>query len=205
MVRKRGPGGGRKPRGEFKGKTAMLTTRITPETRGWLESAARKSGKSLSQEAEYRLRQSLRKNRDRRGDVLALGEAIAMLLECIERATKAHWQDDAFTCRAFQHGIEFLMSHIGPREALAVPPSVKGAAAEMPTALAKRYSSAKGVGETEAGRVITWIESWNDRDISDDHRASRSIPGSHFPEEWYAHWQLLHDLGSGWKRAQSKG
>jgi hypothetical protein len=202
MARKRGPGGGRKPRGEFKGKTAMLTTRITPETRGWLESAAQKSGRSLSQEVEYRLRQSLTKNRDRRKDVLALGEAIAMLLQCVERATKAHWRDDAFTCRAFQHGIEFLISHFGARETLAVPPSVKGAAAEMPPALAKRYSSAKGVGVTEAGRVITLIESWNDRDIFDDHRVSRSIPGGHFPEEWYTQWQLLGHLGSGWKRTQ---
>ena len=85
-----------------------------------------------------------------------------------ERATEARWADDAFTCRALQHGIEFLISHFGPREALAVPPSVKGAAAEMPPALAKRYSSAKGVGVTETGRVITWIETWifNDFDVS---------------------------------------
>ena len=192
MVRKRGPGGGRKPRGEFKGKTATLTTRITPETRRALDSAAQKSGRSLSQEVEYRLGQSLLKNRDRRGDVRALGEAIAMLLECVERATEARWGDDAFTCRALQHGIEFLMSHFGPREALAVPPKVKGAAAKMPPAWAKRYSSAKGVGETEAGRVITLIESWNFRDGIDVS----------FPDEWYKDLQLLRNLGSGWKRAQ---
>src|SRR5262249_32783046 len=29
-IRKRAPGGGRKPRGQFRGKTATLTTRITP-------------------------------------------------------------------------------------------------------------------------------------------------------------------------------
>jgi hypothetical protein len=202
MVRKRGPGGGRKPRGEFKGKTATLTTRITPTTRGALESAARKSDRSLSQEVEYRLDQSLLKNRDRRGDILALAEAIAMLLQCVERATKAHWQDDGFTCRALQHGIEFLLSHFGARETLAVPPGVKGAAAEMPPALAKRYSSAKGVGVTEAGRVITWIETWNFNDIGVSYRASHSIPGAHFPDEWHKHWRLLQHLESGWKRAQ---
>ena len=186
MVRKRGPGGGRKPRGEFKGKTAMLTTRIMPTTRRALESAARKSGRSLHRRWSTDL-SSLLKNRDRRPDVRALVEAIALLLECIERAAVARWRDDAFTCRALQHGIEFLISHFGPREALAVPPSVKGAAAEMPPALAKRYSSAKGVGVTEAGRVITWIESWNFRDGIDVS----------FPDEWYKHGQLLRNLGSG--------
>ena len=30
MAKKRAPGAGRKPRGEFKGKSATLTTRITP-------------------------------------------------------------------------------------------------------------------------------------------------------------------------------
>ena len=194
MVRKRGPGGGRKPQGEFKGKTATLTTRIMPTTRRALESAARKSGRSLSQEVEYRLGKSLLINRDRRRDVGALGEAITLLLECVERATEAQWRDDAFTCRALQHGIEFLISHFGPREALAVPPSVKGAAAEMPPAWAKRYSSAKGVGENEAGRVITWIESWNFREGIDVS----------FPDEWYKHLELLGGLGAGWKRAQRK-
>lgn len=202
MVRKRGAGGGRKPRGEFAGKTATLTTRITPATREALERAAQKSGRSLSQEAEHRLDQSLLINRDRRRDVRALGEAIAMLLQCVERATEARWADDAFTCRALQHGIEFLISHFGPREALAVPPSVKGAAAEMPPALAKRYSSAKGVGVTEAGRVITWIETWNFNDFDVSRRASKSIEDAHFPDEWRKHWRLLQDLGSGWKGTQ---
>jgi hypothetical protein len=202
MARKRAPGAGRKPRGPFQGKSATLTTRITAKTRAALDRAAQKSGRSLSQEVERRLDQSLSINRDRRPDVRALGEAIAMLLQSIERATNSLWRDDAFTCSALQHGIEAMMVHFGPRETPTVPPSVKTAAAEMPPALAERYSSPKGVGETEAGRVITWIESWNFRDIADSHLA-RNI-GARFPDEWEAHWRLLRDLGSGWKRAQSK-
>jgi hypothetical protein len=46
MVGKRAPGAGRKPRGEFRGKTATLTTRITPKTRAALERASRNSGRS---------------------------------------------------------------------------------------------------------------------------------------------------------------
>ena len=42
MAKKRAPGAGRKPRGEFKGKSATLTTRITSETRAALDRAAQK-------------------------------------------------------------------------------------------------------------------------------------------------------------------
>jgi hypothetical protein len=49
---KRGPA----PKGEFTGQSAVLSTRIRPETRAALEAAAKESGRSLSQEIEFRLR-----------------------------------------------------------------------------------------------------------------------------------------------------
>jgi hypothetical protein len=91
MARKRAPGAGRKPRGEFKGKSATLTTRITPETRAAMESAAQKSGRSLSQEVERRLIDSVRNERNRRSDVRALNEAIAIVAEKVEIATGKQW------------------------------------------------------------------------------------------------------------------
>lgn len=51
---KRGPA----PRGEFQGKTKVLSTRIRPDTRAALVAAAEESGRSLSQEIESRLRGS---------------------------------------------------------------------------------------------------------------------------------------------------
>jgi hypothetical protein len=51
---KRGPA----PKGEFTGQSAVLSTRIRPDTRAALEAASAKSGRSLSQEIEYRLRNS---------------------------------------------------------------------------------------------------------------------------------------------------
>jgi hypothetical protein len=56
---KRGP----VPRGEFHNKSAVLSTRIREDTRAALERAAAASGKSLSQEIEYRLRSSFDKDR----------------------------------------------------------------------------------------------------------------------------------------------
>lgn len=52
---KRASGAGRKPKGEFSGKGAWMSTRITQETRDKLEAAAKESGRSLSQEIERRL------------------------------------------------------------------------------------------------------------------------------------------------------
>jgi hypothetical protein len=51
---KRGPA----PRGEYAGKSQVLSTRIRPDTRKFLTDAAAASGRSLSQEIEHRLRRS---------------------------------------------------------------------------------------------------------------------------------------------------
>ena len=59
VKRKRAPGAGRKPKGEFAGKTATVTTRIMPDTREALEAAALASNRSLSQELELRLSTSI--------------------------------------------------------------------------------------------------------------------------------------------------
>ena len=50
---------GPKPKGPFKDRSAVLTTRLSQETRDALEEAAEKSGRSLGQEAEFRIMNSL--------------------------------------------------------------------------------------------------------------------------------------------------
>jgi hypothetical protein len=206
MARKRARGAGRKPRGEFRGKTAMLTHRITPTTRAALERAAAKNDRSLSQEVESRLDHSIRRDRNSgRGlHIRALGEAVMLTAQCIERATEKHWNEDAFTGEALRRAVEFLITHFAPRGTPALPASIKAAAAKRPDRTGDAYPSSAGVGVTEAGQVISWIESWNFRTIDEVERINRSIVGAHFPDEWYAHEQLFRELGSGWKRAQSK-
>jgi hypothetical protein len=46
------------PRGEYVGKSSVFSTRIRPDLRQKLEQAAKKSGRSLSQEIEHRLRRT---------------------------------------------------------------------------------------------------------------------------------------------------
>jgi hypothetical protein len=202
-VKKRASSAGRKPRGEYQGKTMTLTTRITPATRYAIERAAAKSGRSLSQEVEHGLARyvaMLKPNRDRGSHIRALGEAVMLVAQCIERATEKHWNDDAFAGEALRRGCEFLVSHFAPRGALVTPASIQEAAARRPSEAGVTYRDAAGIGESEAGQVISWIESWNFRTMQEIQRTNQIIPGHHFPDEWYAHEQLFRALKS---RAQA--
>jgi hypothetical protein len=211
MAKKRAPGAGRKPRGEFQGKSAVLTTRIMPETRVALERAAAKGKRSLSQEVEHGLRwylsTHLRRTPERGDHIRALGEAVSLVAQYIERATEQRWNEDAFTGEALRQGCTSLIAHFAPRGTPVTPRLIKETATRLPSKAAETYSDAAGVGVTEAGKVITSIESWNFRKLEDVQVSNRVIPGrpeSHFPEEWYMHAQLLRELGSGWERAQGR-
>src|SRR5215831_974877 len=63
MPRKRAPGAGRKPKGEFAGKLANFSTRIQLETRRALEAEAAATGLSISQLAEKLLKTGLAERR----------------------------------------------------------------------------------------------------------------------------------------------
>jgi TraY domain len=211
LAKKRAPGAGRKPRGEFKGKTATLTTRITPETRAALERAAEKSRRSLSQEVEHRLDYSIRRdyehNRDRH--IRGLAETIAILTHWVERATQKRWIDDPFTAEALRRGIEFLVFHFGAPGTPEVPASVKDAAARVPLQARDQSMTPAGVGHAEAGGLISWIE----MNVNEGGRLSRKPPPVpeflkpriskfYVPQEWYLYSQLFSELGSGWARHQ---
>jgi hypothetical protein len=207
MARKRAPGAGRKPRGEFQGKSEVLTTRITPETRAALDRAAAKGERSLSQEVEHGLSWylSVLKRTPERGDhIRALGEAVMLVAQYIERATEQQWNEDAFTGEALRQGCTSFIAHFAPRGTPFKPRLIKEVATRLPSKAAKTYGDPKSVGITEAGKVITSIESWNFRTIQEVQSSARAISGASFPYEWYAHEQLFRALGSGWKRAQER-
>jgi hypothetical protein len=193
MAKKRAPGAGRKPRGEVKGKSATLTTRITPETRAAMDRAAQKSGRSLSQEVERRLIDSVRNDRNRRSDIRALTEAIALFAEKLEIATGKPWLQDAFTGEALRRGIEVLVRHFAPHGAREIPPNVEEAAARVLPEASERGRSPTRIGEAEAFRVITMIEFFN----------KNQLQGMVMSDELYRYLQLLRDLGSGAERTQA--
>ena len=131
--RKRAPGGGTKPRGPFKGKSATLTTRITPETRAELERSAKEQGRSLSQEVEARLRDFANQNRPRH--IRAFADAISILVTDIESRTGMSCLDDPFTADAVRQAISALMLRLIPVSDAppSPPPKIKATVAKLPS------------------------------------------------------------------------
>jgi hypothetical protein len=62
-IRKRIPGGGRHPQGPVAAKRSTFATRITVETREWLEAEAERLGWSLSQVAERVLMTQMKRSK----------------------------------------------------------------------------------------------------------------------------------------------
>src|SRR5262245_48238431 len=125
-ARKRAPGAGRKPRGDYSGKTDTFTTRITPQTRRALEQAAATSRRSLSQEVEHRLRLSLNKPAGKAHN-RALGHAVVMLAERIERETKQDWRRDTYTGQALCHAVGMMLQYFAAAAEASpvVPPAIE--------------------------------------------------------------------------------
>jgi len=192
MPQTRGPGGGRKPRGEFRGNTRILTVRVRPELRTALERLAKRHRRSLSQEIQRCLDDWIGRYTKPKLHISALAHAIALLVGEVERATGENWHEDAFTGEALRHAIERLIFHFAPTPdgKMPIPPRVEKAAIRMPPPMRDRARTAADVGTAQAGIIITLIE---------NAPASDKPAGLAFPDEW-GFWQILRDLGSGWKR-----
>ena len=66
--RKRAPGGGRKPQGEFRNLTAVMSLRMPQDLRDQLERARKASRRTLSQELIARASASFERDRDQSRD-----------------------------------------------------------------------------------------------------------------------------------------
>jgi uncharacterized protein (DUF1778 family) len=145
--RKRARGAGRKPKGEFVGKSATLTTRIRPDTRDALEKAARASKRSLSQEVEFRLRTGLEKSRETQRRNQALSYVVTLIAERIEASTGRSWLDDPFTGVALRYAIDAFVCRFGPAKddaSVEVPPKISEQAEKMPPMFAKEFRTPAG-------------------------------------------------------------
>ena len=159
MARKRAPGAGRPPRGEYRGKSATITTRIKPDTRLALEDAARANRRSLSQEIERRLRESLSERQA--GHIRAIGGLAKIATERIEEVTGKDWLSDPFTAEAVRHTVDTVLAHFAPpRQASpTVPDRLERVAAAMPSEMAEAYRRPIALGLMQAIGITAWIES----------------------------------------------
>jgi hypothetical protein len=108
---------GRKPKGEYEGKAAVLSTRITKELRQALTRSSKVSGRSLSQEIERRLRRSF--DEDRRFDETLGGRenyAILRLIAGVLNATshKGDWRENAEDFPYLIRAVVLTLSLFGP-------------------------------------------------------------------------------------------
>jgi hypothetical protein len=204
MARTRAAGGGRKPQGEFRGKSATFTTRIRPETRTALADAAKKSGRSLSQEVEIRLRHSVAGEGARARHIRALGDLAKLAAEEIERLTGARWLTDQFTAEAVRHAVDQVLAHFGaqPNAERTIPARIEQMAAAMPGEAGEVYRRPVSLGLMEALRLIALIESAPQLD-------SKGKLNAPLPNEWddpfnpdrpFRQWRLFQDLGLGERR-----
>ncbi len=111
---------GRRPQGEFAGKRAVLSTRITQDLRDRLEHAKKESGRSLSQEIELRLEQSFSKEDAEYGvfgDRLRYRQMqlLAIAINLVEEQTGGSWQRDYQTYREVHSAMKTFFKALGPR------------------------------------------------------------------------------------------
>ena len=87
---------GRKPQGEYVGKSEVMGFRVTPDTKAALEKASRESGRSISQEIEHRLRRDLFQHGS--ADTYAVMRTISYAIDELRniKNPKAHWLDDPY-------------------------------------------------------------------------------------------------------------
>jgi hypothetical protein len=154
--RKRAPGAGAKPRGPFRGKSATLTTRITPETRAELERSAQEQGRSLSQEVEARLRDFTRQNQGP-PHIRSFADAISMLFFRIESKTGECSLDDPFTAAAVRQAISAFTWRLLPSsDQPAIPSRIKVTVDKAPAL--NGWLNPSTLGELVCAELIYAIE-----------------------------------------------
>jgi len=122
---------GRKPKGNYKQKTHVFSTRITADLREELVAASKKSGHSLSQEVEHRLRRSFGNDREvtsifgnRRN--YAVLRMISCLMELVYNPDKpnAEWVNDPFTFDQLLKTIAEVLQQFRPPGDPHAPPDI---------------------------------------------------------------------------------
>jgi hypothetical protein len=115
--KKRAPGGGRKPKGEFSHLTSLFAVRMPEDMRKQLETAAAENRRSASQELLRRLSDSFgvaAKGRD--PAVRAICFLISELAERIRWPVRPgeYWDSNPFLFRAFKIGVQKLLDGLEP-------------------------------------------------------------------------------------------
>jgi hypothetical protein len=146
---------GRAPKGEYAGKTEVMSFRITPDTKVALKKAAGTSGRSLSQEAEHRLRRGLDEEETisslwgdaKTSAMLRLAAQVVQSVATV-RDAKLHWTADA---RVFDVAIEAIAKTLK----LFRPLQAEGLSVGSPAIGAPALAIVKEAQATELSRPLS--------------------------------------------------
>lgn len=128
--KKRAPGGGRKPKGDFSQLVKALTIRMPADMRKQLDVAASHSGRSVTQELLGRVRSSFYRDREKYPDraIRALGFLIEKLSRDVIGSWDSDgrplydWRSDRFFFRALKTAVASLFDALEPDGEMRPPP-----------------------------------------------------------------------------------
>jgi hypothetical protein len=133
MARKRAPGGGTKPRGEYAGLSTTLSLRMPADLRAQLERSAAKrrrgEGWSLTQEILRRLHRSLERERDERRDPpsRALCYLLAEVISAVASNTVGpNWRSHPWSFRAIKQAFGQVLDALEPTGEIRAPVTRQG-------------------------------------------------------------------------------
>jgi hypothetical protein len=120
--------GAGRPRSAPLGKTSYFSTRISAETRAWLDAESRRVGQTLSSTVERLLRFAMKgKDSDDRNDsIKALCYVIGLLAERIPGIYFARpeysWRSNPFMFEAFRAAVSSILDELRPPGEVVAPP-----------------------------------------------------------------------------------
>jgi hypothetical protein len=167
--RKRSAGAGRKPKGPIGENSSWLQARITDDLRTRLDQAAIENGRSLSQEAQVRLKASFDLPAELQKSwgpphIKDLAQLIAIVVRRIESDVSGQpfaqeagdwaWHRNAFTHAAVREAINVILAYYRPHGAIEVPAEVRRLAEFLGPERAAMQSTPEGVGHTCALGVL---------------------------------------------------
>jgi Arc-like DNA binding domain len=123
--RKRAPGGGRKPEGEFRSLTVVKSMRMPPDLYDRLERTRQARGRSFNQELLNRLKESFDYDRIRSGDrslraFCFLFSELAQVI-CLNPEQAPDWRSDPWPFQAFKLAVAKLLDRFQPVGEMKLP------------------------------------------------------------------------------------
>jgi len=108
---------GRKPQGEYVGKSRVINFRITPATLAALKKAARQTGMSVSQQTEHLLHTALFDHGSQKTSAVmrTIGFTVDRLINV--KNPDAHWVSDPYLFAQARLAMTTMLDLLAPREA----------------------------------------------------------------------------------------